>query len=170
MIYSRTTEYAIRALVALAKAPDGGHASVKTLAKQEHMPFHFLAKVLQQLTHKGLLRSGEGPQGGYALAMPADEICLLDIVKALDGRTPDHPGAGSAEDRPDGLYCAMHEEWVELQNEILDYLKDVTVAGLARSVESKQRALAEEGQAARRGVQTEPGAGPASVGRRTAAA
>ena len=133
MIYSRSTEYAIRALVPLAQAPGGRYTMVKTLAEQENIPAHFLAKILQQLARKGLLRSSKGPQGGFTLNVPADEIHLMDIVQALDGIEPFQNTEG-------GEYCASHREWVILRQQILDYLTDNTVADLVRSLELKRRA------------------------------
>jgi len=68
MIYSRSAEYAIRAFVHLAQVPEGKYAMVKNIAEQEEIPAHFLAKILQQLARKGLLRSSKGPTGGFACA------------------------------------------------------------------------------------------------------
>jgi Rrf2 family protein len=85
MIYSRPSEYAIRAFVHLARVPEGGYSMVNQIAAQEHIPSHFLRKILHQLARKGLLRSRKGPGGGFALRVPADQIRLLDIVEALDG-------------------------------------------------------------------------------------
>ena len=67
MIYSRSAEYAIRAFVHLAQVQEGKYAMVKNIAEQEDIPAHFLAKILQQLARKGLLRSSKGPTGGFAL-------------------------------------------------------------------------------------------------------
>ena len=58
---------------------------VKQIAAEEEIPAHFLAKILQQLARKGLLRSSKGPTGGFLLRVPPDEVRLLDIVEALDG-------------------------------------------------------------------------------------
>ena len=71
MIYSRSAEYAIRAFVHLAQVPEGKYAMVKNIAEQEEIPAHFLAKILQQLARKGLLRSSKGPTGGFALRVDA---------------------------------------------------------------------------------------------------
>jgi Rrf2 family transcriptional regulator, iron-sulfur cluster assembly transcription factor len=103
---------------------------VKTIAEQEKIPIHFLAKILQQLARKGLLRSSKGPQGGFVLNLPPEEIRLLDVVEALDGLPPvNMNGIGT-------------KEWVELQNEIIEYLKSHTLASMAKALEAKQRALA----------------------------
>ena len=78
MIYSRSAEYAIRAFVHLAQVPEGKYAMVKNIAEQEDIPAHFLAKILQQLARKGLLRSSKGPTGGFALRwIPARSACWI---------------------------------------------------------------------------------------------
>src|SRR5258708_12058787 len=85
MIYSRSAEYAIRSFVYLARIPDGKFAMARHIAEQEQIPAHFLAKILQELTRKGLLLSSKGPSGGFALRTPASQIRLLDPVEALTG-------------------------------------------------------------------------------------
>lgn len=142
MIYSRSTEYAIRALIPLAQVPDGTYTMVKTIAEQESIPTHFLAKILQQLARKGLLKSSKGPLGGFQLNVPAEDISLMDIVEALDGLEPYQINAVADPDSPDGLYCTMHDEWLNLREEILSYLRDNTVADLVKALEVKRRTLA----------------------------
>ena len=85
MIFSRTVEHAIRALIYLADLPEGRYAMVKDIAEHEKIPAHFLAKILQQLARQGMLRSNKGPTGGFRLREPAGNIRLLDVVTALDG-------------------------------------------------------------------------------------
>src|SRR2546425_4001819 len=85
MIYSRSAEYAILSCVRLSQVPDGKYAMVKQIAEQEQIPVHFLAKILQELTKKGFLRSNKGPSGGFSLRVPAQQIRLIDLVEALDG-------------------------------------------------------------------------------------
>ena len=117
MIYSRSTEYAIRALIPLSKAPEGKYTMVKAIAEQEKIPTHFLAKILQQLARKGLLRSSKGPMGGFSLRVPAEEIRLLDLVEALDGvRTP-HLCIGGFGSCTQDQQCSMHEGWVAVARE-----------------------------------------------------
>jgi len=85
MIYSRSVEYAIRALAHLAAQPQGAKKMARQIADDEGLPAFFLAKTLQQLARKGLLRSVKGPTGGFGLNLPAGKICLLDIIAVLDG-------------------------------------------------------------------------------------
>jgi len=142
MIYSRSSEYAIRAFVHLAQVPDGRYAMVKNIAEAEDIPAHFLAKILQQLARKGLLRSSKGPTGGFALRVDAEDIRLLDIVEALDGLAPYQQCASGLAECNDDMPCSMHDSWVALRSRIMDYLGKNSIADLAKALEQKKKSLA----------------------------
>jgi len=141
VIYSRSSEYAIRAFMHLAQAPDGKYVMVKQIAEQENIPAHFLAKILQQLARKGLLRSSKGPTGGFALRKPASEIALVHIVEALDGLADYERCVSGLAECTDDASCAMHEVWKDLRSRIMDYLEKTTIADLVRALEEKRKAL-----------------------------
>jgi Rrf2 family iron-sulfur cluster assembly transcriptional regulator len=141
MIYSRSAEYAIRAFVHLAQVPDGKYAMVKHIAAEEDIPTHFLAKILQQLARKGLLRSSKGPTGGFALRVPADEIRILDIVDALDGLAEYQQCAAGLSECSDEMPCPLHDSWKALRSRIMDYLGHNTIEDLAKALEQKRRLL-----------------------------
>src|SRR3954452_11789463 len=141
MIYSRSAEYAIRAFVHLAQVPEGKYAMVKNIAEQEEIPAHFLAKILQQLARKGLLRSSKGPTGGFALRVPAEEVRLVGIVEALDGLTPYPQWASGLFECSDDMPCPMHDSWKALRSRIMDYLGRNTIADLAKALEQKRKQL-----------------------------
>jgi Rrf2 family protein len=142
MIYSRSAEYAIRAFVHLAQVPEGKYAMVKNIAEQEGIPAHFLAKILQQLARKGLLRSSKGPTGGFALRMDPAEISLFTIVEALDGMAEYQHCASGLSECTDEMPCSMHDSWVALRSRIMDYLEGNTIADLVKALEQKRKALA----------------------------
>jgi len=150
MIYSRSSEYAIRAFVHLAQVPDGKFAMVKQIAAEEDIPTHFLAKILQQLARKGLLRSSKGPTGGFSLRVPADEVRLLDIVEALDGLTEYEKCASGLSECSDDMPCPLHDSWKGLRSRILVYLGRNTIADLAKALEQKRRMIDKQ----RRGKRT----------------
>ena len=141
MLYSRSAEYAIRAFVHLAQVPDGRYAMVKQIAAEEEIPAHFLAKILQQLARKGMLRSNKGPTGGFSLRIPADEVRLLDIVEALDGLSEYEKCASGLAECTDDMPCPLHDSWKALRSRIMDYLGRNTIADLARALEQKRRML-----------------------------
>jgi Rrf2 family protein len=141
MIYSRSAEYAIRAFVNLAQVPEGKYAMVKNIAEQEEIPTHFLAKILQQLARKGLLRSSKGPTGGFALRIDAAEIRLLDIVEALDGLSPYQQCASGLAECSDEMPCSMHDGWIALRSRIMDYLGRNTIADLVKALDQKKKTI-----------------------------
>jgi Rrf2 family protein len=83
MKISQTAEYALRAVVWLAREPA---ASVGTqhIAKATHVPAGYLARVLQSLARAGLLESTPGRAGGFRLRRAPAEISVLDVVNAVD--------------------------------------------------------------------------------------
>src|SRR6266478_565963 len=141
MIYSRSSEYSIRSFVNLAQVPDGKYAMVKQIAAEEEIPSHFLAKILQQLARKGLLRSSKGPTGGFSLRVSADDIRLVDIVEALDGLGEYEKCASGLAECSDDMPCALHDSWKVLRSRIMDYLGRNTIADLAKTLEQKRRLL-----------------------------
>jgi len=141
MIYSRSSEYPILAFVHLAQVPDGKYAMVKQIAAEEEIPSHFLAKILQQLARKGLLRSSKGPTGGFSLRVSAYDIRLVDIVEALDGLGEYEKCASGLAECSDDMPCALHDSWKVLRSRIMDYLGRNTIADLAKTLEQKRRLL-----------------------------
>jgi Rrf2 family protein len=79
---SKTSEYALRAVVLLARER-GKAGSADHLAEVTKVPRRYLHKVLQDLVKHGLVKSQSGPGGGYSLARQAEEITILDVVNAV---------------------------------------------------------------------------------------
>jgi Rrf2 family protein len=141
MIYSRSAEYAIRAFVHLARVPDGRFAMVKQIAEHEEIPSHFLAKILQQLARKGLLRSSKGPTGGFSLRQAPGDISLLNIVEALDGLADYQKCASGLAECNDEQACGMHDSWKALRSRIMEYLEHTSIADVAAALDEKRRQL-----------------------------
>ncbi len=89
---SRSTAYAVRAVLQLGNAPFGQPIPCSFLAKTGEMPERFLLQILRNLVNHGLLKSTRGVDGGYSLTRPLSEITLLQIFEATDGPlTPSLP-------------------------------------------------------------------------------
>jgi Rrf2 family protein len=78
----KTAEYALRAVVALARTPDQPE-SAERLARATQVPRRYLHTVLQELVRAGIVRSQSGPRGGYALAVRPARVTILDVVNAV---------------------------------------------------------------------------------------
>jgi len=68
-----------------ARCPDGGTMAIPDLAQDGHIPGKFLEAILLDLKRHGFVASRRGKGGGYALARPAADIAIGDLVRALDG-------------------------------------------------------------------------------------
>jgi len=82
-MFSQTVEYALRAIVHLAQHPSRPQKTSE-IAEKTKVPVAYLAKVLQGLHHAGILRTQRGVGGGVGLAIPSDELTVLQVVNAVE--------------------------------------------------------------------------------------
>ena len=79
------SEYALLALIHLARARGPAYLSSVAIAEAQGLPPKFLEQLLLVLKRGGLVKSQKGQRGGYKLARPAEKICLAEIIRLLDG-------------------------------------------------------------------------------------
>ena len=79
------SEYALLALVYLARCPNEEYISVQTIAAAQKIPPKFLEQILLTLRLARYLRSSKGKNGGFQLAKLPDKISLAEIVRLFDG-------------------------------------------------------------------------------------
>ena len=133
MIYSKTCEYAIRALTYFADHPEKRSATVKEVSKESRVPSSYVAKIFQCLTQSRILNSRRGPAGGYSLALPVSELTLLKIVQALDDLSKSSfsncvMGLNKCDDRNP---CPLHPIWIKAKEEMLCELASATLLDIA---------------------------------------
>jgi len=85
MELTKRGDYAVRAVLALARAPGGRLVSVRRIAEEMSIPVRFLPQVMRDLVAARLVEATAGRAGGYRLARPAAEVSLLDVVEAVEG-------------------------------------------------------------------------------------
>ena len=124
-------DYAVRAVVELANSNQQSPRKVDDVAQAQGIPVSFLENILTQLRSAGVVRSQRGPEGGYWLAKPADEINLAQIIRAVEG-----PLVGIRGQRPEeveyaGSSEALREVWIALRANLRKVLERVTVAEVA---------------------------------------
>jgi Rrf2 family transcriptional regulator, cysteine metabolism repressor len=82
---TRRSEYALLALIHLARTGGEGYMSVAAVAEAQGLPPKFLEQLLMALKRGGLVKSQKGPHGGYRLARPPAKISLAEVIRLLDG-------------------------------------------------------------------------------------
>jgi Rrf2 family protein len=125
---SAKTDYAIRAALELAAAPDDKPVKGERIATAQAIPLRFLENILMQLRHAGLVDSRRGADGGYKLARPASDVTLADVIRAIDG-----PLAGVSGARPEtldfvGVAEPMRDVWIAVRASLRGVLERVTLA------------------------------------------
>ncbi|MCC5829597.1 MAG: Rrf2 family transcriptional regulator [Phycisphaeraceae bacterium] len=138
MIYSQACAYAIRGLSHLAAVRPDGFVLINDLCREHDLPRHFLAKVFQGLTRKGLLISAKGRGGGFGLARPPEEILLYEIVEAIDGARKFEQCVVGLSNCDDRQPCPQHDQFSSIRKEILDFLKTTTLADMSRDYRQKR--------------------------------
>ena len=123
-------DYAIRALLLLAASDHS--VSAEHLAHDQELPAKFLGAILSDLRRGGLVTSQRGPEGGFRLARPADEIMIADILRVVSG-----PMAGVRGMRPESLVYegdASHirDVWVAVRGALREVLEHVTLGQVLR--------------------------------------
>jgi Rrf2 family protein len=132
MRISAKADYAVRAAAELAAAqPQGRPVKGEHLALAQAIPQKFLENILSDLRHAGLVRTRRGAEGGYALTRPANDICVADVLRAVEG-----PLAAVQGTRPEALHypgaaARLPEVWVALRANLRAVLERVTLADLA---------------------------------------
>lgn len=127
---SSTSDHALRAILLLAQAEAGRPMRADEIARATGSPANYLAKTLNALAKAGLVSSARGPQGGFMLLVPADELSLARIADCFDEPRPNTRCLLG--DRPcDGRHpCRAHERWTAVQEAHRASLADTTVADL----------------------------------------
>ena len=131
IIFSRQCEYALQAVSYLALQPAGELTSIKKLTMKLKIPYHFLAKILQDLTYKKLLISQKGPSGGFALALTPEKITLFHIVEAIDGDELTKKCVMGFPQCSGKSPCAVHCHWEKLREGIFSMLVNKSIAEMA---------------------------------------
>ncbi len=127
MCLSHSTGYAVRALGCLARA--GGRPQlIRDVAERAGVPRPYLAQIVSRLAGQGIITAKRGCRGGIALSQPADQISLLEVVEAVEGKEWISPCMlGGAPERPD-FACPTQQFWQRIRRQIEAKLRSTTLA------------------------------------------
>ena len=127
-LLSQGSQYAISAVIALSKQPEGATVSAAELAKPLNCPAAYLSQLLSKLKPSGIIQSKRGQHGGVMLGKAPKEITLMAIIEAIDGTDFFErcflgvEGCGNIEP------CPFHQFWSAERNKIQTWLSETTFA------------------------------------------
>ena len=127
--------YGIRAAILISLKCEKDKESfipIRQIAEELNESFHFLTKILQKLTQVSIMESYKGPNGGVRMAVPCEEVFLIDIIEAIDGKEVFSscllglPGCG--DDDP----CPLHEDWKISRGRLAGVFQKTSLAKVAK--------------------------------------
>ena len=143
-LFGTSVEYGLHTLVWLAADP-AAQASSRDLADLQEVPPALLAKILSKLEKAGIVGSSGGISGGFRLGRPAEQISVLDVVDAIEGRKPlfdcmdIRERCALWEGRrpfPSGPICGIHAVMIHAERAMRDELAKTSIASLVRGAQA----------------------------------
>lgn len=126
MQITRQADYAVRAMLYLAKLEPGQRAATSEIAEAKKIPPSFLAKIISQLSIAGLIHTSRGARGGVLLSRPTESISLLEVVEAIDGPISLNECTLSPDICEFSEDCPIHKIWCETQADLVNKLRQTS--------------------------------------------
>lgn len=125
MLFSKTCEYGLQAMIFLAVVDK--KVGISEISEKQELPSYYLSKILQSLVKAKLLGSAKGPNGGFWLSKPANQIRLSHVIDAIDGMDSlEQCGLGlKACDSKNP--CAIHNEFKPYRESIIQLFFSTTL-------------------------------------------
>ena len=128
MQITKQADYAVRAVLYLARLGQGNRAATSKIAEEKHIPPSFLATIVSQFSIAGILHTSRGARGGVTMARKPEDVTLLEVVEAIDGPILLNECA-----HPDSMCvftkdCPLTSIWQSAQRDLVDRLKGANFA------------------------------------------
>ena len=138
-MFSKTCEYAIRAMIFVAqKSTDETRVGIKEIASGTQAPEHFIAKIMQELSRKKIVKSIKGPNGGFFMTKEDLSQSISDIVKAIDGESIYSDCVLGLKACSEKNPCPLHDEYKEIKRNLLALIENNTISEFRDKLNSKR--------------------------------
>ena len=138
-ILRRNTDYALRVMIDLAMHWGQGPISTSAVSNDMHVPYQLACKLMQRLHKAKFVKSVRGPNGGFRLSKNPSMINLLQIIEVIQGPVTLNRclvDVSSCIRQPD---CPVSRKLMELQQNLVSSLKDITLNDLLQSKNTKRK-------------------------------
>ena len=146
MRLTNKSEYALLALVFLARNTGNTYTSLDKIAKTQNISIKFLEQIMAVLKRARYVKSLKGPGGGYQLAKPAKDIYLADIIRLLDGALAptDSVSHYFYESTPIEKEPGLINVFKDIRDYISDKLEQTTLSDVSQPITKQRKQKKEE--------------------------
>ena len=136
-LLTKNTDYAIRALIYLARNDDR-YVSSREISKEDRIPLPYLRRILQRLSREGIIVTREGASGGIKLAKPPQDIRVTQVMELFQGEVQ------LVKCMFRKVYCHNRENCVlrkrlrRIEENVIAELKDITIGSLVDDINKQQ--------------------------------
>ncbi len=135
--------YAVTAMLDLALHYKDGPITLADISKRQGISLSYLEQLFSKLRKNGLVDSARGPGGGYRLSRSATEICVADVITAVDEKVDARRCEGKGNCQEEGQ-CLTHELWCDLSDQIYTFLKGIDLGQLVERKEVREVAARQD--------------------------
>ncbi len=135
-ILTKDTDYAVRALILLAKEKDV-FLSAKNISDTLSIPYHFLRGILQKLIQDGFVESKEGVSGGVRIIRNPSQIRIIDLIKLFQGGFELSDCMFRQKICPNRKICVLRAELKRIENTVSQEFEKLTIAKLLKKLGDK---------------------------------
>ena len=130
MRLSTKSRYAVTSLLDLVMHSDQGPVSLSDISVRQGISLSYLEQLFAKMRRNNLVVSTRGPGGGYSLGGSPDQVCIADVINAVDEEL------NIADESADGYEpCLTEMLWRELSEEIENYLTTISLADMMKNEE-----------------------------------
>lgn len=124
--------YAVTAMLDLAIHDDQGPITLADISERQGISLSYLEQLFSKLRKNGLVSSARGPGGGYRLSRSSKDICVVDVITAVDEKIDTRRCEG-AENCQGDQTCLTHALWCDLSDQIHKFLKGISLGDLVQN-------------------------------------
>ena len=143
MRLSTKSRYAVTSLLDLVMHSDKGPVSLADISVRQGISLSYLEQLFAKMRRNKLVVSTRGPGGGYSLGSTPDEVCIADVINAVDEAMQvanKNANSGSADYEP----CLTEQLWDELSAEIESFLTTISLADMMQNNEVQELSRAHD--------------------------
>ncbi|MDH4128243.1 MAG: Rrf2 family transcriptional regulator [Spirochaetota bacterium] len=142
MKISRKADYALRATIFLSNQPINKVHLISEISNATGVSKDFMAKILKDLSVRGLVKAQKGANGGYKLSVPSNEISFKDVVEAIEGPIEINECVPDANFCTRVGSCEMYFVWNKAYKAVADVLEKTKISDLTELENKPKKSVA----------------------------